>query len=211
MLGEDWLASWAVFVGLMALGQFSPGPDMILLSRISLRDGRRAGLLVMLGIVSGLCLHAAFAIGGMSTLLERGGLWEKIMSVAAACYLSWLGWQMLRAFRERPSEKEDWSASDGRARAYYLKGLFCNLLNPKVLIFFAGLTTFFLKGERETLWPFLLWLTIVVEGMLLWGLWVLILQKRPVRQFYQKQGKWIDLAFGFGLLVLAACLLVGVV
>lgn len=206
-MGAQWVVDWGLFAGVMALGQFSPGPDMILLTRVSLKDGRRAGWLVMLGIVSGLCVHAALAIGGMSALLAQGGWWEKGLSVLAACYLFWIGWQMVRVFfiahygallREEPMLK--------RGQAWYLQGLLCNLLNPKVVIFFAGVTAVFLKGEHSAWWPFLLWATIVLEGMLLWGLWVAVLQRKEVRSLYQKNGKWLDLGFGLGLWFLAGLL-----
>ena len=199
-------ADWLLFAGVMALGQFSPGPDMILLTRVSLKEGRRAGWLVVLGIVTGLCVHAALAIGGMSALLAQGGLWERGLSVLAASYLIWLGWKMLRSFSltHLGTSKEEESET---GRAWYLQGLFCNLLNPKVVVFFAGVTALFLREDQGGWWPFLLWVTIVGEGLLLWGLWVVVLQNERIRNFYQKQSKWLDLGFGLCLWALAALLL----
>ncbi len=205
-MGAQWLMDWALFAGVMALGQFSPGPDMILLTRISLKDGCRAGWLVGLGIVTGLCLHAALAIGGMSTLMARGGFFEKGLSVLSACYLAWLGWKMVdgfvASFREQSLQPSD---EEGEGN-WYLKGLLCNLLNPKVVIFFAGITTLFLKEERAGWWPVLLWVTIVGEGLFLWGCWVVLLQNQKIRQFYAKKGRWLDLGFGIGLWILAGML-----
>lgn len=206
-MGAEWLADWGLFAGVMALGQFSPGPDMILLTRVSLRDGRRAGFLVVLGIVSGLCIHAALAIGGMSALLAQGGTWEKIMSALAAAYLMWLGRQMIGEFFRTRADTELHKEPDRRGGSWYFKGLLCNLLNPKVVVFFAGVTAVFLKGERESWWPALLWATIVLEGLLLWGAWVVVLQRKTIREFYLQQGKWLELAFGTGLWILAVMLL----
>lgn len=206
-MAPHWLADWGMFAAVMALGQFSPGPDMILLTRTSLKSGRSAGWQVTLGIVTGLCLHAALAIGGVTALLRQGGSWEKVLGVVAAGYLFWLGWQMFRSFvrlnsgvlgeAEKGSEKGSW----------FVQGLLCNLLNPKVVIFFAGITTVFLKGEHDAWWPILLWATIVLEGLFLWGLWVAILQKGNVRAVYEKLGKWLDLGFGGGLWLLAILML----
>ena len=203
---EQWFTNWLLFAGVMALGQFSPGPDMILLTRVSLKEGRRAGWLVVLGIVTGLCLHAALAIGGMSTLLARGGLWERGLSWLAAGYLGWLGWKMLRAFSLAHSGAIHEGEEIEKGRIWYLQGLFCNLLNPKVVFFFAGVTALFLKEGQSGWWPFLLWVTIVGEGLVLWGLWVLVLQKRAIRAFYQKKSKWLDLGFGVGLWFVAGLL-----
>ena len=73
----------------MALGQFSPGPDMILSdARFIERKGRRAGWLVVLGIVSGLCVHAALAIAGSVrvAMAHEDGMGEWGMGVLAAGY-----------------------------------------------------------------------------------------------------------------------------
>ena len=199
-------ADWLLFAGVMALGQFSPGPDMILLTRVSLKEGRRAGWWVTAGIVTGLCLHAALAIGGMSTLLAQGGGWATGMSFLAAGYLGWLGWKMLRSFLLAHSgaiyEVEEVQVG----RTWYLQGLLCNLLNPKVVFFFAGVTALFLKEDQREWWPLLLWVTIVGEGLFLWGVWVLLLQNRKVRACYRENSKWLDLGFGLGLWVLAGLL-----
>lgn len=203
----DGFRAWALFAGIIALGQFSPGPDMILLTRVSLRAGRKAGWLVVLGIVSGLCLHAALAISGMSALMVRGGFWKMGLSLVAVAYLAWLGWQMISSFVSAQVEPLKAEASEGEEENWYLKGLLCNLLNPKVVVFFAGITALFLKEEKGGGWPLLLWGTIVLEGLVLWGLWVVLLQRRAIRDFYHRNGKWLDLSFGIGLWLLAAMLL----
>lgn len=189
------------------MGQFSPGPDMILLTRVSLKEGSRAGWLVMLGIVAGLCMHAALAIGGVSALLAQGGQWERGMSLLAAGYLIWLGWKMLRSFFLADSESIHEAEVAELGRVWFLQGLICNLLNPKVVFFFAGMTALFLRKEQEGWWPFLLWVTIVFEGLVLWGLWVVVLQHEGIRATYHRKSKWLDLGFGGGLWVLAGLLL----
>ena len=202
-----WLTDWLLFGGVMAWGQFSPGPDMILLTRVSLKNGRRAGWLVVLGIVTGLCLHAGLAIGGMSTLMAQGGIWEKGFSVIASCYLAWLGWKMIAVFVASQKGDAQWENGEKEEGNWYLKGLLCNLLNPKVVVFFAGITALFLHGERAIWWPSLLWVTIVMEGLVFWGLWVVVLQRKKIREFYHANGKWADLVFGLALWVLATMLL----
>ena len=51
-LGELW-----AFALLIAIGQFSPGPDMLLLTRTALAEGSKAGWLMVFGIVTGLAFH----------------------------------------------------------------------------------------------------------------------------------------------------------
>jgi threonine efflux protein len=199
------------FMGVLALGQFSPGPDMLLLTRTSLAEGRRAGWLTMLGIVTGLALHATVAIGGMAVVLSRGGWLATGFRIAAALYLAWLGYGLLRHFfiaRYGAVKAEEVSVSrDGRS--WYVRGFLCNVLNLKVAIFFAGVVAPFLEGVRPGWWPYALWGILVFEGVVLWGLWVAVLQHPRVRGVYQRASLWIDLFFGLALLTLAVLLAVG--
>ena len=203
---------WAellLFAGIMALGQFSPGPDMLLLTRTALARGRRAGWWTAFGISTGLFLHGAVAIGGMAYLISRGGWLATGLRWVAAAYLAWLGSRLCRdaivAFRSGTKEEtrdDPWTGSD------YLRGLLCNILNPKVLLFFAGVVAPFLNGDRPEWWPAALWGILVGEGLILWSLWVWVLQFPVFKNGYRKAEKWIDAAFGIGLLALATLLVV---
>ncbi|MDP0491768.1 MAG: LysE family transporter [Verrucomicrobiota bacterium JB023] len=198
----DPLAEWLAFAGVMALGQFSPGPDMLLLTRVSLGEGKRAGFLVVTGIVTGLCLHAALAIGGMAALFSQGGWVETTMKVLASAYLLWLAYGLVQEWFVRwyGAALQEETAKVKGGRSWYLQGLFCNVLNPKAVVFFAGIVAVFLSGERAPWWPVVLWLTIVLEGFLLWGLWVVLLQEKRVRQLYERYSLWLNLGFALGLM-----------
>lgn len=204
------MAELWIFAGIMALGQFSPGPDMILLTRTALAKGRTAGWWTAFGISTGLCLHAGVAIGGMAYLVSQGGWVEKGMRWAAAGYLCWLGLRLCReAFVAIYSGlKIEFAEVEGK-RSYYVRGLLCNLLNPKVLFFFAGVVAPFLRGDRPEWWPYALWVILVGEGLLLWGTWVWVLQCGAIRSRYEKAAGWIDGAFGVGLIALAVVLVIG--
>jgi hypothetical protein len=64
----------------------------------------------------------------------------------------------------------------------------------------------FLAGDRPGWWAFVLWGILVGEGLVLWSLWVWVLQFPLFKNGYRKAAKWIDAAFGIGLLTLAAVL-----
>jgi threonine/homoserine/homoserine lactone efflux protein len=194
----------------MALGQFSPGPDLLLVTRTALADGAGAGFRMALGIGTGLAAHATLAIGGTALLFQSAGWVRVTMGVLAAGYLLWLSQGLLRAwfhhFRSGPTEGRP---ARGDRRAPYLRGLFCNLLNPKVLMFLAAVTAPFLAGERPGWWPAAIWAIVVGQGWLLWSLWAVVLQWRPIRAGYHRAGPWIDGAFGIVLALLAVVLLFG--
>lgn len=191
------------FAGVLAIGQFSPGPDMVLLTQTSLRHGRAAGWWTAAGITTGLTLHATlalFAWQAVADILPTAGL---ALRWVAAAYLLWLAWQV---WKDRKQSASD-SVSDTGGRKWYRRGLLCNLLNPKVLIFFAALVLPFLGADRPVWWPAALWAVIVFEGLLLWGLWVAVLQHAGIREFHRRSAPIINGAFALGLALLGLMLL----
>ena len=86
-----------VFAGLIVLGQFSPGPDMELLTRTALRDGSKAGVETALGIACGLAVHSTIAVGGVAVAFQRFPALRRVLQWVAAIYLLWLAYGMLRA------------------------------------------------------------------------------------------------------------------
>lgn len=212
----EWIQHWLMFVGVMALGQFSPGPDMVLLTRTALASGSRAGCASALGVTCGLGVHALVAVRGVALVLASGGWWMSVGMGLAALYLLYLAAVLIRA------GLHDGHASvtlENRGRVLaggfwncWKRGLLCNLLNPKVAVFLAGVTApFLLVSPAPENWPFILWLTIVLEGFFLWCCWAVALQWAPIKMRYLKAAHWFDLAFGLSLLGLAMLLIYGAV
>ena len=197
------------FAGVLALGQFSPGPDMLLLTRTALRDGARNGVVMAWGIATGLSLHSALAICGMAVVFERVAWLREGMRWGAAAYLAWLGYRMIvEWFVHIYSGARYEEAKSTTTKGAYLQGLLCNLLNPKVVVFLAAVVAPFLAGDRPGWWPWALWAIIVFEGLTLWALWALVLQIKSIREGYRRAGPWITLGFGVVLLGLAVTLVV---
>ena len=195
MMGE-----LVVFALVVLIGQFSPGPDMFLLTRTALAEGARAGWWMVLGISSGLALHGVLAIGGVAVVLAQGDVVSRLFSWCAAFYLFWLAWALVR---KEGGEQE----GEEFIRGPYLRGLFCNLLNPKVFVFFASVVAPFLGGGRPLWWPFTLWVIIVAQGLFFWGLWVRFLQSPRVRALYLRGERGLDFLFAAVLVMLAFRLL----
>ena len=195
MIAELW-----AFALIMLIGQFSPGPDMLLLTRTSLAEGLRSGWMMVLGISTGLTLHATLAIGGIALVLARGGAIAIGLEGLAALYLLWLAFGLLK----KPKPTGEFHTPK---RSPYLRGLFCNLRNPKALVFFASVVATFLTRPYPDWWPFALWLIVVGEALFFWCLWVWLLQITKVRSGYQRFSRAIDLLFAGALTGLAIHLL----
>jgi threonine/homoserine/homoserine lactone efflux protein len=146
----------------------APGPDSLLVMRNTVRDGQRAGWVTACGILSGLLVWVLAAALGLSALLRVSHLGYDILRFAGAGYLIWLGVSSLglrRRAHAGPGASEPGEAAcrpPGRAgrRRLYLNGLLCNLLNPKIGVFFIA----FLPGFIATRVP-------ATEFSLVLGLW----------------------------------------
>ena len=194
------------FAGVMALGQFSPGPDMVLLTRTALKGGAKAGVEMALGIACGLAVHATVAVAGLALAFESVPRLGEVMRWAAAGYLLWLAWRMVR---EQPGSPVQENASSRAVRRPFTRGLLCNLLNPKAAIFLAAASAPFLRGTHPDWWPLALWMIVVGQAGLLWALWAYLLQWPALRWRYERAERRIDLVFALVLAALAVRLMVG--
>jgi threonine efflux protein len=199
----------AQFALVMALGQFSPGPDMILLTRTALAEGAKAGAVMALGIATGLVIHTSIAVAGMAVAFERSPLLRKGVAWLAAAYLLWLAWCLLRSAFASPVIAADTQRDAVATGNPYLKGLVCNLLNPKAVFFLAAVCAPFMRGGHPSWWPFAIIGVVVIQGGALWALWARLLQWAPLRSRYERSARWIDGAFGVALAALALKLLLG--
>lgn len=198
------------FAGVMVLGQFSPGPDMILLTRTALKSGVRAGVEMALGIACGLTVHATVAVGGLAMAFDRLPVLRDGLRWTAAVYLLWLAYRMLReVFVVWYSGGELVDDVQPSTRNPFFRGLFCNLLNPKVALFLAAVSAPFLSGARPGWWPLAIWAIMVGQAFVLWSLWACLLQWQPLRFRYERAARWIDGAFGVALAGLAVRLMIG--
>lgn len=198
------------FAGVMALGQFSPGPDMILLTRTALRNGARAGVEMALGIACGLAVHATVAVAGLALAYDRLPAFRVVMQWLAAAYLLWLSYRIFcEHFVSRYSGSDVRAEEEISVHRPFVRGLLCNLLNPKAAIFLAAASAPFLRGERPDWWSFAIWGIIFGQGCVLWSLWSCLLQWKPLREGYERSAKWIDGTFALVLAALAVMLVTG--
>lgn len=125
------LAAFSLAVLLLAI---TPGPDMTLWMSRTIRDGRAIGLMTLLGTNLGIAIHTLLVAFGVSALVVASPMAFLVLKTGGAAYLLWLA---IQAVRNR-SVLAVQSAGKRQASAWkaFLNGLWVNLLNPKVIIFF---------------------------------------------------------------------------
>jgi threonine/homoserine/homoserine lactone efflux protein len=133
----DFIPSLPVFLAFslaLLLLAITPGPDMTLWISRSLRDGRAIGLMTLAGTSFGISIHTMLVAFGISALIVASPTAFMLLKTGGAAYLLWLALQAVR-HGSNFVIKADGDAVVSKKGAF-LNGLWVNLLNPKVIIFF---------------------------------------------------------------------------
>ena len=134
------------------LALLSPGPDFFLILGHAVRHRLRGALFICLGIALGNALYICLAVSGWSVMRQIPALY-RIMELAGAAYLAWLGFLLLRASRQSAigaTSLATEAASPLSPAKQLLTGLGSALLNPKNAVFYLTLMTVIL-GPAATL------------------------------------------------------------
>ncbi len=118
----------------------TPGNDTIFILTRSIGLGRRAGIVSTLGIATGSIFHTLLAAFGLSIIIAKSILLFNILKFAGAAYLIYLGYKMLTDRSQLKSGKVNLRNSVDYWKVYK-DGVFTNLLNPKVALFFYCIST----------------------------------------------------------------------
>ena len=123
----------------------APGPDNLFVLSQSALFGSRSGLLVTLGLCTGLLLHIAAATLGVAAIFQTSPLAFNLLKALGAAYLVLLA---VQAFRAGAAGLEVGAHSGSGARALYFRGIIMNVTNPKVALFFLAFLPQFTDSAR---------------------------------------------------------------
>jgi RhtB (resistance to homoserine/threonine) family protein len=157
-----------VFLGVAVLLAVTPGPDMALVTKNALRYGRREALTTAFGVELGLIAWTVASALGVGALLEASRVAYDVLRIAGAVYLAYLGIQAILASRrhEVPESRQTGRHAPRRWLAPFREGLFSNLLNPKIAVFFTSLLPQFVApGQGAVLNSVLLGGVLVMVGL----------------------------------------------
>ena len=201
---------YLAFAGIAAVLTITPGADMALVAKNVLTRGPKGSFATILGICSGLFVHATASALGLSAILARSARAFEIVKWAGAVYLFYLGVMALRravkssapASLERTEDaakkREGWWGG-------YLEGLFTNLLNPKVALFYLTfLPQFIAPGDPVLRVSLFLASLHVVMGLVWLSIYSRTLHKLNTRLAGGRVRRAIEAATGGLLMALGA-------
>lgn len=131
-------ASTLAAFAIVSLGLvLTPGPNMLYLVSRSLTQGRRAGLVSLLGTAAGFVVYLLATALGLTAVFAAVPVAFVVLKIAGAAYLLWLAWQAIRPGAQplvTPRELERHSS-----RRLVAMGFVTNLLNPKAAVLYLSL------------------------------------------------------------------------
>lgn len=144
MISGETLAAFFLASVVLAV---APGPDNLFVLAHSALRGPAAGLIVTLGLCSGLVVHTTAVALGLSAVFQASAIAFHTLKLVGAAYLLWLAWQAFRATSmgnaARASAMSGWQC--------YRRGIVMNLTNPKVSLFFLAFLPQFAEPARGSL------------------------------------------------------------
>ena len=200
---------WSVYLSfcvasfLMAL---MPGPDNIYVMTESIASGKRNGILIALGLNSGVLFHTLAAATGISLILQQSVLAFKMVQYAGVGYLLYLAY---RSYKEEGSPESQTESREKGAWKLYRTGITMNLLNPKVSLFFIAFLPQFVskEGLNPMVQMIIMGLSFMLIGFITFSAFAVVADqlRKPLQQpVFWKYVKWIKV---FILLVLSFFLL----
>lgn len=147
----------------------SPGPDNLLVLSMGISKGRRQGIAFGLGCALGCLSHTILAVVGVSALIAASPTAFTLLKVCGGLYLIWLGVNALRSLggaRVGAVKTDEKSLSK-----LFLKGVFANAINPKVVLFFLSfLPQFVIPANGNVgMQMALLGVTFTIQAAVLFG------------------------------------------
>jgi threonine/homoserine/homoserine lactone efflux protein len=157
--------------GLLALSlgmTLVPGIDTAMVLRVTLREGRRAGVLTAAGCATGLFVHAGAVAVGLAALVAASATAYQALKIAGAVFLIVLGLATLAGAGRPPAPRLEPTGHP------FALGLATNLGNPKALLFFLSVLPQFLDGADAAL-PTALAVAVIpvacsLGGLSLWAI-----------------------------------------
>lgn len=191
------------FIGILILQFFAliiPGPDFLLVSRTGITGSKVAVCQVVAGICTGALIWMTLSILGLHILFQTYPVVNQLVMLGGACYLIYLAYGIIKQ-----SNLEIGNVAI-QGQRYYLKGVMCNLSNPKAIIYFASVFSALPLGSDITNIILIIILLLVESFLCFVGLGILF-SHSMIKRIYQQYTKKIDIVSAIIFIFFALLLL----
>ena len=111
-----------------------------------MRQGRKAGLVSLLGVVAGFFVHLFAAAAGLTAVFLAVPVAYEVLKWAGALYLLWLAWQAVKPGARSPFQAQQLPPDS--TRKLVTMGFLTSALNPKIAVFYLSVFPQFITPEH---------------------------------------------------------------
>ena len=150
---------WTAFCAASIVLAMAPGPDNLFVLSQSAIYGPRSGIIVVIGLCSGLVIQTLCAACGIAAVIAAIPALFFAIKLAGALYLFYLAY---KAWVHAKDEITTVGGSKKTGLMLWRRGLIMNITNPKVQIFFLAFFPQFVAKDTQ---GFNLVLQMVIQGI----------------------------------------------
>ena len=187
-------------VHLMAV--MSPGPDLVVCIKNTLKYSRATGIWTALGFATGILVHVTYCLLGIALLISQSVLLFNVVKLIGAAYLIYLGAKALLSHSDSKLEV-DFEPTQQKLSAFkaWQNGFLTNLLNPKATLYFLGFFSVVIPPDLAMIHLLVITLTLFLLTFAWFTTVAFIMTTKPIRETFLKIEKRADQVFG-GILIL---------
>ena len=135
-----------LFISVSIVACLIPGPSVLFVISKTASGGIRTGLKSICGLQIGFFLQIIAATCGLSAVILNSSMLFKTIQLLGAFYLIYLGFSTIL----RKRNKENRNEITNTKGSHIVQGIFVDLLNPKITIFFISYLPQFIEADAPS-------------------------------------------------------------
>ncbi len=172
--------NFALFVLTSIAVILMPGPAMLFVISNGLTRGPKASIAAALGTTAGVSFHLFCAAFGLAIILQTSAVAFAVVKFAGSAYLIYLA---IKTLASKKQMVNDIRAGEKSENSIFWRGIFINILNPKLSIFFLAFLPQFIDATLISATSQTLVLGAIFMGMTIvifigYGLFASILRQK---------------------------------
>lgn len=181
----------------------SPGPNMVYLISRSITQGKRSGLISLMGIMFGFLFHIVMVSAGLTAVLFSVPYVYSTVKFLGIMYLLYLAYLAIKPNGTSLFEVRQDLNNDKPDRLFKI-GVLTTVLNPKVAVFYLSFFPYFIKPEYGSIFTQSLQLGVTQVCISFTVNLIIVLTAARVALFFSRNPVWMRLQKWFMASVLAS-------
>jgi threonine efflux protein len=190
------------------LASGSPGPSNLAIAGTSMKAGRKLGLALASGIMTGSLIWSAAAACGLGAIMLANAWVLEGLRYFATGYLLLLAFKSAKSACT-PDEARPQGLTVSSVKRAYVRGLALHLTNPKAILFFVSVYSLAVPATASVHEIALVVVAVGIQSFVIFHGYALLFSIGAVVRGYMRARRWFEAAFAVafgaaGVKILAA-------